>query len=219
MICAASAGELPRFSHPQAVTNRFLPLGWLKQDVLESKTGRVERTVKRDLHKSFKIGDQTVEALVLEDREFQNGELEEVALDYIAEGDDGAVYYLGEDVDEYKDGKVVGHSGAWLYGVQTKKLGVLMPAERKVGAKFKPEDVPHITWEEDEVVSLSESVAVPAGTYKGCLKIKEKLSDGKTEYKYYAAGVGCVKEVEVEEKSEFLLKSHTAVEGRDALKR
>jgi hypothetical protein len=202
-------GEVPRFTHPREITNPYLPLGSLKQDLLERKGERVERTAKPELHKIFKIGDQTVDALVVEDREFVKGKLAEVALDYIAQSDDGAVYYLGEDVDEYKNDKVVGHAGAWLYGKDTQKLGLLMPAHPKVGDKYKSEDVPKITWEVDEVISLSEKAKVPAGTYVNCLKIKETLSDGKTEYKLFAPGVGCIKEIEGTD--ELNLKSHETV--------
>jgi hypothetical protein len=196
----------PVFSQPRSITNPCLPLAALNQDILESQTGRVERTAKPALHKRFKVGDQTVEALVVEDREYENGRLVEVTLDYFAQADNGTVYYLGEDVDEYKDGKVTGHSGAWLLGKDTLKPGVLMPAHPKVGDRFRSEDVPNVTREDDEVVSVSETVTVPAGTFRNCVKIKETTSDGATEYKYYAPGIGCVKEVE--EDAEFLLKSH-----------
>jgi len=144
--------------------------------------------------KPFTINGQQVAALIIEDREFVKGELKEVTLDYFAQGDDGTVYYLGEDVDVYKKGKVVNHEGAWLYGVHTKTLGVIMPANPKVGDKFRPEDVPKITREEDTVVSVSETVTVPAGMFTNCLKVREKTSDGEVEYKYYAPGVGVVKE-------------------------
>jgi hypothetical protein len=213
MLAAVAAGsahaELPRFTHPLEITNPYLPLASLQQDVLLGKEGskkvRVERTVLPEKHKSFQIGDQTVEALVMEDREFENGELAEVTLDYIAQADDGTVYYLGEDVDEYKKDKVVGHGGAWLLGVQTQNPGVLMPAHPKVGDKFKSEDVPKVTTETDEVLSVAETVTVPAGTYHNCLKIKEVLSDSDIEYKYYAPGVGCVREVPQE--GDLLLQS------------
>jgi hypothetical protein len=208
---------LPRFSHPRRITNPFLPLSALKQDVLEGKEGkksvRIERTAKPDVKKTFKLGDQTVETLAVEDREFESGELTEVTLDYFAQSDDGAVYYLGEDVDEYKNGKVSGHSGAWLFGKDTQRPGVMMPAQPKIGDKFKSEDVPKITWEEDEVLSLSETVTVPAGTFKNCLKMKEVLSDGAVEYKFYAAGVGCVKEMP--EEGEVRLISHATTPAAD----
>src|SRR3981189_2098747 len=124
---------------------------------------------------------QEVEALIMEDRETINGQLEEVALDYFAQDDDGTVYYLGEDVDNYKDGKVVAHEGAWLYGKDTQILGVIMPAHPRVGQKFSPED---------------------GGKVDNCLKVKETNSDGETEEKLYAPGVGAIKE------EDLLLKSH-----------
>lgn len=206
----STSGEqtlLPRFTRPLAITNPWLPLASLKQDILENKDARVERTAKPELHKTFRIGDQTIEALVVEDREFENGKLAEITLDYFAQADDGTVYYLGEDVDEYKDGKVVGHSGAWLWGKNTQRPGVLMPAHPKFGDRFMSEDVPKITWEKDEVVSVSETVTVPAGTFHNCVKIKEVASDGTTEFKYYAPGVGCISEVQPD--GELPLKSHT----------
>jgi len=182
--------SLPKFTHPQEITNPWMPLASVNQDILEgredNKATRVERTARPERRKTFKIGKQTVAALVFEDREFEDGQLAEVALDYLAQADDGAVYYLGEDVDEYKNGKVSGHEGAWLFGKHTKILGVLMPANPKVGDKFKAEDVPGITSEADEIISLSETVTVPSGTYQNCLKLKEVLSDGKIEHKYYA---------------------------------
>ena len=204
-----------KFTHPRQITNPYLPLGSLKQDILEGEEAgnkvHIERTAKPDMRKTFKIGKQLVEALVVEDREVENGELSEVATDYFAQADDGTVYYLGEDVDEYKKGKVVGHGGAWMLGKDARKPGVLLPANPKVGDKFKSEDVPKITTENDEVVSVSETVTVPAGTFQNCVKVKELLSDGKTEYKYYAKGVGVVKEAP--EGSEVTLKSHTTREA------
>ena len=197
-----------KFSHPRDITNPYLPLASLKQDVLENKTLRVERTARPDVHKTFQVNGQTIEALAVEDRELNSkGELTEATLDYFAQDDDGNVYYLGEDVDEYSNGKITGHSGAWLLGRDTQKLGLLMPAHPKVGDKFKSEDASPITWEVDEVVSMTEAATVPAGTFQNCLKIKEKSSDGDTEYKLYASGVGCIEEIEG--RDPLVLKSHS----------
>lgn len=214
-VLAAGAPALspavPRFSQPLKITHPYLPLAALKQDVLEGKEGkkthRVERTVRPDLHKTFRIGDQDVEALVVEDRDYENGKLVEATRDYFAQSDDGTVYYLGEDVDEYTGNKITGHAGAWLYGKHTTVLGVLLPAHPKVGDKFRSEDVPNITREDDEVVSTTETVVTPAGTYRDCVEVKEILSDGVVEYKFYAQGIGCVKEVL--EDGNITLVSHT----------
>jgi hypothetical protein len=51
------------------------------------------------------------------------------------------------------------------------------------------------------VVAVAETVTVPAGSYKDCVRIREELSDGSTEYKLYALGVGTVKEIEVTARS------------------
>ena len=168
---------------------------------------RIERTVMPKKHKAFIIAGQKVDALVMEDREIKNGELEEVTLDYFAQDDEGNVYYLGEDVDEYENGKVKGHSGAWLFGKDTQNAGVIIPAHPKVGDKFKSEDVNKEIHEDDEVVSVSETVTVPAGTYENCVKVKETLADGEIEFKFYAPGVGVVREVPAG--GDVVLKSHS----------
>ncbi len=205
----ARAGEkaAPVFSHPREITNSYLPLASLKQDILESRDERVERTAKPEVKKTFRIGGQTVAALAVEDREYAGGRLAEVTLDYFAQDDDGNVYYLGEDVDEYRDGKISGHSGAWLLGRDTLTPGVLLPAHPQVGDKFRSEDVPQVSIEQDELVSTSETVTVPAGTFHDCVKVREQPSDGKTEYKLYAPGVGCIAEVESD--GTVQLKSHS----------
>jgi hypothetical protein len=202
----SSSSASPRFSHPRQITNPYLPLASLKQDILESKTSRIERTARPEIHKTFEVSRQTVDSLAVEDREFENGELTEVTLDYFAQADDGTVYYLGEDVNEYRNGKIVGHSGAWLAGKDTRHPGVIMPARPAIGDKFRSEDVPKITWEKDEIISISESAVVPAGSFQDCIKIREKASDGATEYKLYAPGVGCIKEIEGHD--EAVLRSH-----------
>jgi len=208
---AAGASDLPIFSHPRNITHPYLPLASLQQDVLEGTEDgdaiRIERTLKPDIIRTFRISKQTVEALAVEDREFEDGRLTEVTVDYFAQDDEGTVYYLGEDVDEYADGKIVGHEGAWLLGRDTKRPGVILPAHPKVGDQFKSEDVSADIREDDEIVSVSEDAVVGAGAYQHCLKVTERLADGSTEYKYYAPGVGVVREVP--SGGDVRLKSHT----------
>jgi hypothetical protein len=145
----SSAGQAtgPRFRHPKEITNPYLPLSSLKKDILEGtkkdKPVRVERTVKPG-SKTFNLNSHDVEVMIVEDREFISGEIEEVTLDYLAQ-DDGTVYYLGEDVDNYKGGKVISHDGSWLYGKDTHQMGGAMPSRPRVRQKFKFEAVGKIT--------------------------------------------------------------------------
>lgn len=201
-----------KFSHPRNITNPYFPLSSLKQDVLEGtedgKKMRVERTALPDKHRTFKIAGQEVEAFVVEDRSFKDGKLEEVALDYFVQDDAGTVYYLGEEVDNYEDGKLKDHEGSWMLGRDSEVPGVIFPGKPKVGDKFMPEDVSDEIREKDEILSVTETVVTPSGTYKDCIKIQETLADGEVEYKYYAPGVGVVREVPAD--GEVLLVSHAA---------
>lgn len=203
-----------KFSHPRDITNPYLPIATLKQDILEGseegKKVRVERTLLPEKHRAFTFDGQTFDSLVYEDRAFANGALEEVAIDYFAQDDAGTVYYLGEEVTDYDaSGKALdsGKAESWMLGTDTNQPGVVMPGNPKVGTKFKCEDVSKTINESDEVVAVGETVTVPAGTFTDCLKIKETLGDGSVEYKWYAKGVGAVREMPSD--GDELLKSHT----------
>jgi hypothetical protein len=50
-------------------------------------------------------------------------------------------------------------------------------------------------------------MTVPAGTFHDCIKVKEHASDGATEFKLYAPGVGVIAEMDSDEG--LLLKSHS----------
>ena len=198
------------FTHPRDINHPYLPLSSLKEDILVGGKGGVERvirTVKPNIHKSFVINGKKVEALTVLDKETVDGKVAEITRDYFAQDDAGNVYYLGEDVDSYKDGKIVGHDGAWLLGKQTQKPGLLLPANVKMTETFSSEDVPNITTEKDKIVSTRATAIVPAGTFSNCVKIEEHASDGATEFKYFAKGVGCVKEEESD--GSMVLQSHS----------
>ena len=198
------------FSNPTAITNVHLPLGSLTQDVLEgTEGGKASRVIRTRLPgtRAFTFGGQQVQAIIVSDTVYTAGQLAEVALDYFTQSDNGDVYYFGEDVDEFVNVQIVNHEGAWHLGVDTDKPGLFLPATPKVGDRFRSEDVPGITREDDEVVAVNETVTVPAGTFQNCVKVKEILSDGAIEFKFYAPGVGVVKEVP--EDGVVDLKSHS----------
>ena len=201
-----------RFSHSQNITNPYLPLRLLKKDILEGTEGGgktlVERSARRDKHKVFKVNGQKVEAAAFEDRQFVNGNLKEDTIDYFAQDDVGNVYYLGEEVNDFENGKVTGHEGGWMLGKNTNIPGLLLPAHPKVGDRFNSEDVSKVIREIDEIVSVSGTVTVPAGKFQDCLKVAEHPSGEGVEYKYYAKGVGVVREQPAD--GDELLVSHTS---------
>lgn len=136
---------------------------------------------------------------VVEDRETKNGQLVELTRDYYAiDSKTGDVNYFGEDVDVYKGGKVVGHEGAWLSGVKGARFGLMMPGEIRPGRKFYQEQAPGIAMDRAEVISVGERITTPAGTFENCVHIKETspLEKGMADHKWYAPGVGLVKDGE-----------------------
>lgn len=131
---------------------------------------------------------------IIEEREEKDGKPLEISRNYFAiDKKTNDVYYFGEDVDEYKGDKV-SHSGAWLSGVKGAKFGLMMPAKPKVGDKFYQEMAPKQAMDRAEIVSLDAEVTTPAGTFK-CVFVKESspLEMG-TSKKWYAPGVGLVKD-------------------------
>jgi len=140
-----------------------------------------------------------VECRVVQDKVTENGQVHEVARDYFAfSKKTSSVYYFGEDVDNYKDGKVANHEGSWLSGVNGAKYGLQMPGLPLLGARFYQELAPGVGMDRIEIVSLSETFETPAGKFEHCLKTEETspLEPGVREHKLYAPGIGAIQEGE-----------------------
>ena len=133
-----------------------------------------------------------VETRVVEERETTKGQLVEISRNYFAiSRKTGDLFYFGENVDEYKDGKVVGHSGTWLSGVDGAKFGLMLPGKPVVGQRYQQEVAPKVALDRAEVVSLSESFKTPAGKFTNCLKTKESSGlEAGSATKLYAPGIG-----------------------------
>lgn len=133
---------------------------------------------------------------VIEEREEANGELVEVSRNYFAmDRTTNGLYYLGEDVDEYTNGQVTGHPGAWLSGVNGARFGLMMPGQPAVGDRYYQEVAPGVALDRAEVISVTEQVQTPAGTFTNCVHTEETtpLESGITE-KWYAPGVGMIRD-------------------------
>jgi hypothetical protein len=140
-----------------------------------------------------------VRTRVVEEREAENGRLVEVSRNYFAiDRKTGDVYYFGEEVDLYGNGRVTGHEGAWLAGVRGTRFGLMVPASPKVGDRFYEEIAPGVAMDRAEIVGVDEKIVTPAGTFERCLHVKETspLEPG-TSRKVYAPGIGLVRDDEM----------------------
>lgn len=100
----------PTFSDPTAVTNPRFPIAELDQVIQlgeeASAALRFEVTLLPDA-KVIEWNGQQVETLVSQFVAYEDGRVLEVAVDFFAQADDGAVWYFGEDVANYVDGAVI----------------------------------------------------------------------------------------------------------------
>jgi len=154
----------------------------------EGKAARLIITVLDDT----KVVDG-VQTRIVEERESAGGQIVEISRNFFAiDRATGDVYYFGEDVDVYKDGKVSGHPGGWQSGSDGAHYGLFMPAKPSVVQKFYQEIAPNVAMDRCEIVSADDRVEVPAGRFEKCVKIQETtpLDPGTKEHKYYAPGVG-----------------------------
>lgn len=161
------------------------------QLVLESEDEKVAITV---LDETEMVGG--VETRVIEEREEQDGELKEVSRNYFALcKETGDVFYFGEEVDIYKNGKVVRHEGAWRADEPKSKAGIIIPGRALLGARYYQEIAPNAL-DRAEHVRDDVTLKTPAGVFKNCLYVEETSGLNARElcYKTYAPGVGIIQD-------------------------
>lgn len=102
----------------------------------------------------------------------------------------------GEDTDMYENGKVVSHEGAWLSGGKGARFGIMMPGVNLLGARYFQEVAPDVALDKAETVDINGAVDTPACEFKNVLKTLETMSlePNVEETKYYAPGIGLVKD-------------------------
>ena len=136
-----------------------------------------------------------VETRAIEEREFEDGELIEVSINYFAICQEtNSVFYFGEDVDDYEDGEIVGHDGAWLAGVNGARPGILIPGTVLLGAKYYQETDFEVALDRAENIALDIEVETPFGTFTDTFETLETspLEPGEESIKNYAPGIGLV---------------------------
>ena len=175
--------------------NSFFILEPGYQLILEGKEGKdTVRLVITVLNETKKIGN--AETRVVEENESANGKTVEISRNYFAFcKETSSIYYFGEEVDMYKDGKIVSHEGAWIAEGKN-KAGVMMPGLILLGARYYQEIAPGIAMDRAEIISTNEKLITPTGTFINCLKMEETtpLEPKNKEYKFYAPGVGLIRD-------------------------
>ena len=135
-----------------------------------------------------------IEARVIRDTVTENGAPVEITDDWYAQDKAGNIWYLGEYVTNYKNGKVVGHGGSFEAGVDGAQSGIAMPADPDPGLSYRQEYYKGEAEDRAAVITIGEErVQVPLGYFdRGILMTRDLVpTEPKVqELKFYAPNVG-----------------------------
>jgi hypothetical protein len=183
----------PTFSNPTDVTNPLFPISGLHSAILsgrvDDKAFHTETTLLPQTRIIEWAPGQQVETLVSQYVAYIDGRLQEAALDFYAQSDDGSVWYFGEDVFDYRHGSVFTTEGTWLAGVDGPPA-MIMPADPQVGEVARAENIPAIAFEEVTVKTVGKTVDGPTGPVEGAMVGSELHDDGAVSDKVFAPGYG-----------------------------
>jgi hypothetical protein len=139
-----------------------------------------------------------VRAVVIVEKDINEGDLEEAELAFQAQDNDGYLWNLGEFPAEYEDGKFSGAPDTWISGLGKAEPGNLMLADPQLGtAEYLQGWSPDIDFLDcAKVYKMQQETCVPVGCYENVLITDERSPlepESGHQRKYYAQGVGTVR--------------------------
>ena len=195
------------------INNPYLPFiagsKWVYE--IRDPDGSVERNEIEVLHETREI--MGVTATIVHDVVYSEGQVAEDTFDWYAQDKDGNVWYLGEDVNNYANGILSGHGGSWEWGKDGALPGIIMWAEPAAHLNEEYYQEYYVGEAEDkgQVLSINEKVTVPYGSFQNVVKTYDfsALEAAAKENKFYAAGIGTIKEIDLNTGEEVVLIEFT----------
>jgi hypothetical protein len=218
LAAAPASPARPATQYVDEIDNQYFPLEPGSQLVYRgTRDGQPTRDVVNVTDRTIVI--QGVTNTVVHDDLYVAGTLFETTDDYYAQDADGNVHYFGEDTKELDaQGHVISTEGTWRAGVQGARNGIIMLGHPQVGQTYREEFFKGHAEDQAKVLSLSETLTVPFGTFHDVLKTKNftRLDPGVIENKYYGKGVGIIHEQDIKGGSDSSdLVSFTSPNGGD----
>jgi hypothetical protein len=107
-----------------------------------------------------------IKARVIRDVVTEKGTPVEITDDWYAQDKDGNIWYLGEAVRNFKNGKLVDRAGSFEAGVDGAQPGIAMPANPKPGLTYRQEYYKGKAEDKAAVITVGEErVEVPFGYF------------------------------------------------------
>jgi hypothetical protein len=196
-----------KFANSTNITNPYFPITAGKKYIYEGQTPNGMEHIEEQRLTTAKtiLGIICIE---VEFKAFLNSVLIEKANDWYAQDNAGNIWYFGEAVDNYNNnGSLKDHAGSWEAGVDGAKPGTFMLASPQTGVVYREEYYFNHAEDKAEITGTGLMVTIPLATYSNCIKTRNstELEPSLNENKFYAPGVGLVKEENVEDKTETAL--------------
>lgn len=178
-----------------SISNPYWPMTPGRTWKYEGTDNKVNETIDVEVLSETKTV-MGVTCTVIRDRAYEDGSLVEDTQDWYAQDKQGHIWYMGEDVKNIEDGKVVDTKGSWEAGVDGAQPGIFMWANPFPGAPYRQEYYAGEAEDWGQVIDILDSVTINSGTYYNVVKVKEwtPLEPGLEEHNYYAPDVGLIKE-------------------------
>jgi hypothetical protein len=190
------------FARRPRIDNRFLPLRpgtetMLSGTVLDDEGRRHPHTIVATVTGVTKRLDG-IRALVVFERDYEDGALQESELAFVAQDEHGAVWNVGEYPEEYEDGKLVGADNTWIAGIASSRAGLAMLGHPRVGTPAYLQGLATSVDFRDcaRVIRTGARVCVPIRCFDNVLITDEWSpldAEGGHQLKYYAPGVGSIR--------------------------
>ena len=201
---SGSRGGMPQGSEPVkldpadfsvSIDNPYWPMSpGTKWVYSETDTKGTNQKVVVEVTKETKMIANGIEARVVRDTVTENGAPVEITDDWYAQDKAGNVWYLGEYVTNYENGKVVDHGGSFEAGVDGAQPGIAMPANPDPGLSYRQEYYKGEAEDKASVITIGEEkVQVPLGYFdKDVLMTRDLVpTEPKVqELKFYAPNIG-----------------------------
>ena len=196
--------DAKNFTRSTVVDNKYLPHkpgtqqvyeGWTLDDE-DKKVPRKVIDIVTDLVKEI----NGIETVIIWERDFVDGKLEESELAFRAQDDQGNVWHFGEVKEIYDEKAKLKGAKVWMDGRLGAKSGIMMPGKPAVSTPSFSQGYAKGVYRWDDrgqVRKVGEKVTVPAGAFKDVVVIEEwdalERKRGALQLKYYAPGVGYIK--------------------------
>ena len=157
-----------------------------------------------------------VTTTIMRDTVTIDGEIVEDTYDWFAQDKEGNVWYFGEAVNDYENGQLVSKAGSWEAGVDGALPGIVMygtPAAH-VGEVYLQEYYKGEAEDTAELISANEAVTIPLGNFDDVIQTYDytPLDAEAQEHKFFAAGIGEIKAVDLNTGDEVVLVEFSPAE-------